>query len=108
MLLSPWPFRSSCCHFQHLPRDLPSESSSHDAVCFPVLIQALREGVLAVLLPVVCWCVTLDDSCVDVSPFESHFYEPAFDWLPLQQALLEIFLEDDGWSLVALVISSGR
>ena len=24
-----------------------------------------------------------------------------FDWLPLQQALLEIFLEDDGWSLMA-------
>ena len=107
MLLSPWPFRSSCCHFQHLPRDLPPKYSSHDAVCSPVLIQALREGVLAVLLTVVCWCVTLDDSCVDVSPFESHFYEPAFDWLPLQQALLEIFLEHDGWSLMALVISSG-
>ena len=107
MLLSPWPFRSSCCHFQHLPRDLPSKYSSHDAVCSPVLIQALREGVLAVLLTVVCWCVTLDDSCVDVSPFESHFYEPAFDWLPLQQALLEIFLEDDGWSPRVLVISSG-
>ena len=76
-------------------------------MCSPVLIQALREGVLAVLLTVVCWCVTLDDSCVDVSPFESHFYEPAFDWLPLQRALLEIFLEDDGWSRRVLVISSG-
>ena len=76
-------------------------------MCSPVLIQALREGVLAVLLTVVCWCVTLDDSCVDLSPFESHFDEPAFDWLPLQQAPLEIFLEDDGWSLMVLVISSG-
>ena len=76
-------------------------------MCSPVLIQALREGVLAFLLTVVCWCVTLDDSSVDLSPFESHFDEPAFDWLPLQQALREIFLEDDGWSLMLLVISSG-
>ena len=76
-------------------------------MCSTVLIQALREGVPAVLLTVVCWCVTLDDRCVNTSPFESHFYELAFDWRPLQQALLEIFLEDDGWSLMALVISSG-
>ena len=26
-----------------------------------------------IFLTVVCWCVTLDDSCVDVSPFQSYF-----------------------------------
>ena len=64
------------------------------------------EGFLVVFLTVLCWCVTLDDSCVDVSPFQSHFYEPAVDWLPLYQALLETFLEDDDYSLMVLVIFS--
>ena len=62
--------------------------------------------VFAVFLTVVFWCVTLDDSCVDESPFQSHFYEPAVDWLLLHQALLETFLEDDGYSLMVLVIFS--
>ena len=49
--------------------------------------------------------MTLDDSCVDVSHFQSHFYEPAVDWLPLYHALLETFLEDDDYSLMVLTSS---
>ena len=63
------------------------------------------KGVLAVFLTVVFWCVTLDGSCVDVSPFQSHFSEPAVDWIPLHQALLETFLEDDDYSLMVLTSS---
>ena len=75
----PIPFRSSFCHSQNLPQDFASKFSSQDVTCFLGLLEAVCEGVLAVLLTVVCWCVTLDDSCVNVSLFQSHFYEPAVD-----------------------------
>ena len=69
-------------------------------------LKLFLEGVFAVFLTVVFWFVTLDDGCVDVSPFQSHFYKPAADWLPLHQALLETFLEDDGFSLMVLIVFS--
>ena len=50
ILFSPWPFRCSWHHLQHLPREPSSKSSSHDVVCSPVLLQAVCEDVLAVLL----------------------------------------------------------
>ena len=71
-------------------------------------LQLAVEVFFVLFVAVIRWCVALDDGDVYVPALQSRTNQSAADGFPFQQASLQAFLEDDGNSLIVLVIVSPR
>ena len=75
-------------------------------VCSLSRLATGHKCILALFLTVVGWCIALEDSDVDVLRLHTDLNQPVVDRLAFHQTLLHSFPQDDGDSLVVLVIVS--